>query len=69
MLGQPTAHQLSPYELESVSPALVAVPIFSHLPVPRQRPEEGGRWPHQDGGARTRMKDARRLESIAARRP
>ncbi len=32
MLGQPAAHNLSPRESESISPALVAVPIFSHLP-------------------------------------
>ena len=33
MLGQPASHSLSPCESESVSPALVAVPIFSQLPV------------------------------------
>ena len=38
MLGQPAAHQLSPDELESVSPALVSVPIFSQLPGKTLRP-------------------------------
>ena len=32
MLGQSAAHHLSPCESERVSPALVTVPIFSHLP-------------------------------------
>ncbi len=63
MLGQPAAHHLSPFESESVSPALVAVPIFSHLP----EPESSLEWTARNPEIRTPPQPRPELSALAFR--